>query len=59
VSHLSPSSPAEALERVEVAQDVRDRIAERLWAGGSIIVSDRPVSNETSAVGTDLTVKVR
>jgi lipoprotein-anchoring transpeptidase ErfK/SrfK len=59
VSHLSPSSPAEALERVEVAQDVRDRIAERLWAGGSIIVSDRPVSNETSAVGTDLTVKIR
>ncbi|ARN82617.1 L,D-transpeptidase family protein [Methylocystis bryophila] len=58
-SHLSPSTPAEALERVEIAQDVRDRIAERLWAGGSIIVSDRPVSNETSAVGTDLTVKVR
>jgi len=58
-SHLSPSSAAEALERVEVAQDVRDRIAERLWTGGSIIVSDRPVSNETSAVGTDLTVKVR
>ena len=59
VSHFGPSSPAEALERVEIAQDVRDRIAERLWAGGSIIVSDRPVSNETSAVGTDLTVKVR
>jgi lipoprotein-anchoring transpeptidase ErfK/SrfK len=59
VSHLSPSSPAEALERVEIAQDVRDRIAERLWTGGSIIVSDRPVSNETSAVGTDLTVKIR
>ncbi len=58
-SHLSPSSPAEALERVELAQDVRDRIAERLWAGGSIIVSDRPVSSETSAVGTDLTVKTR
>lgn len=58
-SHLSPSTPSEALERVEIAQDVRDRIAERLWAGGSIIVSDRPVSNETSAVGTDLTVKVR
>ncbi|MFY9656758.1 MAG: L,D-transpeptidase family protein [Methylocystis sp.] len=58
-SHLSQSSAAEALERVEIAQDVRDRIAERLWTGGSIIVSDRPVSNETSAVGTDLTVKIR
>jgi len=59
VSHLPQSSAAEALERVELAQDVRDRIAERLWTGGSIIVSDRPVSNETSAVGTDLTVKIR
>ncbi len=58
-SHLPPSSPAEALERLEIAQDVRDRIAERLWTGGSIIVSDRPVSSETSAVGTDLTVKTR
>ena len=59
VSHFPQSSASEALERVEIAQDVRDRIAERLWTGGSIIVSDRPVSNETSAVGTDLTVKVR
>jgi lipoprotein-anchoring transpeptidase ErfK/SrfK len=59
VSRGAPSSPAEALERLEIAQDVRDRIAERLWAGGSIIISDRPVSNETSAVGTDLTVKIR
>ncbi len=59
MSHLPRSSAEEALERVELSQDVRDRIAERLWTGGSIIVSDRPVSNETSAVGTDLTVKVR
>ena len=59
VSRGAPSSPAEALERLEIAQDVRDRIAERLWAGGSIIISDRPVSSETSAVGTDLTVKIR
>jgi lipoprotein-anchoring transpeptidase ErfK/SrfK len=57
--HRSPSSPAEALERVEIAQDVRDRIAERLWTGGSLIISDQPLSGETSAVGTDLTVKVR
>jgi lipoprotein-anchoring transpeptidase ErfK/SrfK len=59
MSHLPRSSAEEALERVELSQDVRDRIAERLWTGGSIIVSDRPVSNETSAVGTDLTVKIR
>src|SRR5208337_6860 len=29
--HGSPSSAADALERIEIAQDVRDRIAERLW----------------------------
>jgi hypothetical protein len=54
-----PSSPAEALERIEIDQDVRDRISERLWTGASLIISDQPVSGETGAVGTDLTVKVR
>ncbi len=58
-SHGSVSSPAEALERVEIAPDVRDRIAERLWTGGSLIISDQPLSNETGNVGTDLTVKFR
>ena len=53
------SSPAEALERVEFARDVRDRIAELLWTGGSLIVSDQPLSNETGNVGTDLVVKAR
>lgn len=53
------SSPAEALERIEISQDVRDRLAERLWTGGSLIISDQPLSGETSSVGTDLTVKVR
>jgi hypothetical protein len=42
-----------------IAQDVRDRIAERLWTGGSLIISDEPLSGETGAIGTDLTVKVR
>jgi lipoprotein-anchoring transpeptidase ErfK/SrfK len=57
--HGSPSSAADALERIEIAQDVRDRIAERLWTGGSLIISDQPLSGETGPVGTDLTVKVR
>lgn len=57
--HGFPSSPAEALERVEIAQDVRERIAERLWTGGSLIITDQPLSGETGNVGTDLTVKVR
>ena len=53
------STPAEALERVEIPQDVRDRIAERLWTGGSLIITDQPLSGETGNDGTDLTVKVR
>jgi L,D-transpeptidase catalytic domain len=57
--HGAPSSAADALERIEIAQDVRDRIAERLWTGGSLIISDQPLSGETGAIGTDLTVKVR
>jgi lipoprotein-anchoring transpeptidase ErfK/SrfK len=55
----STSTPAEALERVEIAQDVRDRIAERLWTGGSLIITDQPLSGETGNDGTDLTVKLR
>lgn len=55
---LSPS-PEEALERVDIAQDVRDRISERLWTGASIIISDQPLSGETSNVGTDLVVRLR
>ncbi|MCI0735403.1 MAG: L,D-transpeptidase [Beijerinckiaceae bacterium] len=57
--HESPLSAADALERIEIAQDVRDRIAEHLWIGASLIISDQPLSGETGAVGTDLTVKVR
>jgi len=55
----STSTPAEALERVEIAQDVRDRIGERLWTGGSLIITDQPLSGETGNDGTDLSVKVR
>jgi hypothetical protein len=60
VSYAAPSTSAEeALERVEIAPEDREKIAERLWTGGSLIISDLPLSNETSAVGTDLTVKLR
>lgn len=55
----SPSSAADALERIEISQDVRDRIAERLWTGASLIITDQPLSGETGPIGTDLTMKVR
>ncbi len=53
------SDPADALERIEMGEEVRARIGERLWTGGSIIISDQSPSSETGAVGTDLTVKLR
>jgi lipoprotein-anchoring transpeptidase ErfK/SrfK len=53
------AGPDAALDRIELAQDVRDKIAERLWIGGSFIVTDQGPSDETGAIGTDLTVKVR
>jgi lipoprotein-anchoring transpeptidase ErfK/SrfK len=55
----SGASPAEALERVDIPKDVRDRIAERLWTGASLIITDLPVSGETGNDGTDLTIKLR
>lgn len=53
------ASPSEALERVDIPNDIRDRIAERLWTGASLIISDQPVSSETGNDGTDLTIKLR
>jgi len=53
------ATPSEALERVDIPKDVRERIAERLWTGASLIISDQPVSSETGNDGTDLTIKLR
>ena len=53
------ATPSEALERVDIPKDVRERIAERLWTGASLIISDQPVSGETGNDGTDLTIKLR
>jgi hypothetical protein len=53
-----PSDARGALERVEMSEDVRKRISERLWINGSIIVSDHGISNETGK-GTDFIVLTR
>ncbi len=53
------SSPAEALERIEIPADIRERISELLWTGGSLIITDNSLSGETSDDGTDLVVNVR
>jgi hypothetical protein len=41
------ASASEALDRIEVAPEVREKISEMLWAGGSLIVSDEAMSGET------------
>jgi hypothetical protein len=55
----SGDGPDAALERVEITPEVREKIAERLWTGASLIISDLPLSGETGNIGTDLTVKLR
>jgi hypothetical protein len=53
------ANAAEALERVELPTEVLSLISERLWTGGSLIISDQPLSDETSDIGTDLVITVR
>jgi hypothetical protein len=53
------SNAAEALERIELPSEVLSLISERLWTGGSLIISDQPLSDETSDVGTDLVITMR
>ncbi len=53
------ASATEALERIEMTPELRSQLGERLWVGGSIIISGQSPSSETGADGTDLTVKLR
>ena len=55
----APSNAAQALERIDLPPNVSAVVSERLWTGGSLIISDQPLSHETSDVGTDLVVSVR
>lgn len=55
----APSNAAEALERIEIPPDAREMISDRLWTGGSLIITDQPLSDETSDSGTDLVVTMR
>ena len=44
----APETAAGALDRIELPEGARERIAELLWTGGSLIVSDQPRSGEMS-----------
>jgi L,D-transpeptidase-like protein len=54
-----PTSSVFALERVQFPAEASALIAERLWTGGSIIITDESLSDETSDTGTDLVVTMR
>ncbi len=49
---------AAALDRIEIPEDVRQRIGELLIPGSSLIVSDQAISNETGK-GTDFIILTR
>ena len=44
-----------ALERIKLTDKAREEISRRLWTGGSLIISDEGISNETGK-GTDFVV---
>jgi hypothetical protein len=41
------ASASEALDRIEIPAEVEAKISEMIWAGGSLLVSDRGMSGET------------
>lgn len=56
---VQPETAAGALERIELPDGARERIAELLWVGGSLIISDQPRSYEMSEDATDFIVLTR
>jgi hypothetical protein len=44
---ITPEKASTALERIDIPQDVVDRIAQLLTPGSSLIISDHGISNET------------
>jgi hypothetical protein len=59
VAEGAPANPAQALGRIEFPPEVAALISERLWTGGSLIITDESLSGETSDTGTDLVVTMR
>lgn len=51
-----PPTASNALDRIEISEDVRQRITELVKPGSTLIVTDLPISRETGK-GTDLIVE--
>lgn len=58
VTHVPSSTPTEALDRLTIPDDVMTRIASALAPGGSLVVSDQGLGDETGR-GTDFIVPLR
>lgn len=55
----APNTPAEALDRITIPQDVMAQIAEALTTGSSIVVSDQGINQGETGEGTDFIVRLR
>jgi hypothetical protein len=55
---VPPSSPAEALDRLNIPAETMTRIASALAPGASLVVSDQGLGDETGR-GTDFIVPLR
>jgi lipoprotein-anchoring transpeptidase ErfK/SrfK len=58
IARTTRPSPSAALDRIEIPQDAVDRIAELIFPGASLIISDYPISGETGKY-TDFIVLTR
>ncbi len=56
VAPVEPSNAGEALGRIEIPEDVRQRIAEMLTPGSSLAITNDGISRETTPKGTDFVV---
>jgi hypothetical protein len=56
---VTPSSAAEALDRISIPADTMARINEMLTTGSSIIVSDQGINQGETGEGTDFIVRLR
>lgn len=45
---LAPPMASEALDRIEMPDEVAEKLSEMLWAGAALIVSDNEMSHETT-----------
>jgi lipoprotein-anchoring transpeptidase ErfK/SrfK len=55
---ISADTATTALDRIHLAGEVLDQLAEYVWAGSSVIISDHGITHETG-VGTDFIIQTK